>query len=154
MELNIDISLIFAILNGKVSATIRQKLSADFAANDIALSPEQWVVLLYLSEHSGITQQQLCDATYIGKPSMTRLINAMEAKSIVRRVPDAADRRANLVRLTHKGRLLKGRAMKTATRTLRSALRGLGQESLVISQEVLRRIFANMAGEAGATGAE
>lgn len=143
MELNIDTRLIFAILNGKVSAAIRHKLSADFGANAIGLTPEQWIVLLYLSEQDGVTQQRLCDATYTGKPSMTRLVDAMEREGIVRRLPNPRDRRSNFVCLTHRGRMLKARAMKVATRTLRNALRGLGQESLVISQEVLRQIFLN-----------
>lgn len=146
MELNIDLRLIFAILNGKVSAAINHKLTSDFHANEIGLTPEQWTVLLYLSDQDGVSQQQLCQATYTGKPSMTRLINSMEHTGIVKREKNISDRRENLIRLTPQGRQLKIRAQKIAGHTLKEALRGLGQESLIISQEVLRRIFENTAG--------
>lgn len=143
MELSIDNRLIFAILNGKVSTAINHRLVSDFRADGIDLTPEQWTVLLYLSERDGVSQQQLCEATYTGKPSMTRLIDAMERNGIVRREKAESDRRKNLIRLTTKGQQLRTKAGKTAGHTLREALRGLGQESLIISQEVLRRIFEN-----------
>lgn len=49
-QFNFDIQLIFAILNGKVSAAINRKLSRNFRLNDMEITPEQWTVLLYLWE--------------------------------------------------------------------------------------------------------
>ncbi len=143
MELNIDIRLIFAILNGKVSTAIGRKLQYNFQQSGIALTPAQWTVLLYLAEGDGVSQQQLCRATYKDKPAMTRLLKNMEANGYVRRFTDEGDSRTNKVYLTAAGRFVKQKAQKVADNTLRKALRGLGQEELAVSQEVLRRIFAN-----------
>ena len=52
-QFNFDIQLIFAILNGKVSAAINRKLSRNFRLNDMEITPEQWTVLLYLWEKDG-----------------------------------------------------------------------------------------------------
>lgn len=49
-QFNFDIQLIFAILNGKVSAAINRKLIRNFRLNDMEITPEQWTVLLYLWE--------------------------------------------------------------------------------------------------------
>ena len=57
-QFNFDIQLIFAILNGKVSAAINRKLSRNFRLNDMEITPEQWTVLLYLWEKDGVTQQE------------------------------------------------------------------------------------------------
>lgn len=46
--LDIDIRLIFAIMNGKVSSAINRKLQKNFSAADVNLTPEQWTVMLYL----------------------------------------------------------------------------------------------------------
>lgn len=143
MELNIDLRLIFAILNGKVSAAINRKLQRNFVEAGIDLTPAQWTVLLYLAEQDGVSQQQLCQATYKDKPAMTRLITAMSRGGYVRRSVNGDNRRANVIHLTPKGQLMKQRAQRVADRTLKEALRGLGQDSLIVSQEVLRRIFAN-----------
>lgn len=143
MELSIDLRLIFAILNGKVSAAINRKLLHNFADAGFDLTPASWTVLLYLAEQDGVSQQQLCTATYKDKPAMTRLITSMERSGYVHRHVNDDNRRANIITLTAKGRLMKQRAQRVADRTLKEALRGLAQDDLIISQEVLRRIFSN-----------
>lgn len=143
MELNIDLRLIFAILNGKVSAAINRKLQQNFSDSGIDLTPGQWTVLLYLTEQDGVSQQQLCHATYKDKPAMTRLLQSMEHSGYIRRYADADNRRSNKVHLSPAGRVMKQKAQKVADHTLKEALRGLSQDALITSQEVLRRIFSN-----------
>ena len=142
-QFNFDIQLIFAILNGKVSAAINRKLNRNFRQNGLEISPEQWTVLLHLWEEDGVTQQQLCNATYKDKPSMTRLIDIMERQHLVVRISDKRDRRTNLIHLTKTGRELEEKTRFLARKTLEEALEGLTLEELQISQEVLRKIFAN-----------
>ena len=95
-QFNFDIRLIFAILNGKVSAAINRKLSRNFRQNGLEITPEQWTVLIFLWEKDGVTQQELCNATFKDKPSMTRLIDNMERQHLVVRISDKKDRRTNL----------------------------------------------------------
>ena len=142
-QFNFDIQLIFAILNGKVSAAINRKLSRNFRLNDMEITPEQWTVLLYLWEKDGVTQQELCNATFKDKPSMTRLIDNMEKLHLVIRVSDKKDRRTNKIHLTETGKKLEEKARLIANKTLKEALHGLTLEELRISQEVLRKIFNN-----------
>lgn len=141
---NFDISLIFAILNGKVSAAINRMLIRNFKENGLEITPEQWTVLLPLWEKDGVSQQVLCNATFKDKPSMTRLIDNMEAQNLVVRIASKDDRRTNLVYLTRQGRELEERARRVAYRTLKDALKGLSSEELYVSQEVLRKVFCNV----------
>ena len=142
-QFSFDIQLIFAILNGKVSAAINRKLIRNFRLNDMEITPEQWTVLLYLWEKDGVTQQELCNATFKDKPSMTRLIDNMEKQHLVIRVPDKKDRRTNKIHLTENGKKLEEKARFIANKTLKEALHGLTLEELRVSQEVLRKIFTN-----------
>lgn len=142
-QFNFDIQLIFAILNGKVSAAINRKLIRNFRLNDMEITPEQWTVLLYLWEKDGVTQQELCNATFKDKPSMTRLIDNMEKQHLVIRVPDKKDRRTNKIHLTENGKKLEEKTRFIANKTLKEALHGLTLEELRVSQEVLRKIFTN-----------
>ena len=144
---NFDISLIFAILNGKVSAAINRRLIRNFRENGLDITPEQWTVLLFLWEKDGVSQQELCNATFKDKPSMTRLIDNMERENYVVRIASKNDRRTNLVYLTRQGRELEDRARNVANRTLKEALAGLSIEELRISQEVLRKVFSNAISE-------
>ena len=142
-QFKFDIQLIFAILNGKVSTAINRKLHRNFRLNGIEISPEQWTILLSLWEKDGVTQQDLCNATFKDKPSMTRLIDNMERQHLVVRISDKRDKRTNLVHLTKTGRELEDKAFIVANQTLKEALNGVPMEDLKIGQEVLRKIFMN-----------
>jgi len=142
-QFNFDIQLIFAILNGKVSAAINRKLSRNFRQNNLEISPEQWTVLIFLWEKDGVTQQELCNATFKDKPSMTRLIDNMEKQHLVVRISDKKDRRTNLIHLTKTGREIEEKTRLIAALTLKEALRGISLNELEVSQEVLRAIFHN-----------
>lgn len=138
-----DIRLIFAILNGKVSAAINRKLHRNFRQYNVDITPEQWTILLYLWEKDGVTQQELCNATFKDKPSMTRLIDNMERMNLVVRISSKTDRRINQIHLTRTGRDLEEKSLYIANKTLKEALRGLTIEELRISQNVLRKVFSN-----------
>ena len=142
-QFNFDIRLIFAILNGKVSAAINRKLYRNFRQYNVDITPEQWTVLLYLWEKDGVTQQELCNASFKDKPSMTRLIDNMERLNLVVRISSKTDRRTNLVHLTKRGRDLEEMSRFVANKTLKEALKGLTVEELSVSQEVLRKVFTN-----------
>ena len=128
-QFNFDIRLIFAILNGKVSAAINRKLYRNFRQNGLEISPEQWTVLIFLWEKDGVTQQELCNATFKDKPSMTRLIDNMERQHLVVRISDKKE-------LEEKARIIAGQ-------TLKEALHGITLEELSIGQEVLKKVFYN-----------
>ena len=139
----VDLQLVFAILNGKVSTAINRKLSRNFRQEGVEITPEQWTILLFLWEKDGVTQQELCNATFKDKPSMTRLIDNMERQHLVVRITNKKDRRNNLIHLTKTGRELENKAYKIANATLEQALQGLSLEELKIGQEVLRKVFTN-----------
>ncbi len=142
-QIDFDISLIFAILNGKVSAAINRKLVRNFRECGLDITSEQWTVLLSLWEKDGVSQQELCNATFKDKPSMTRLIDNMERDNLVVRIAGTNDRRTNLVYLTRQGRELEGSARDIANRTLKEAFFGVTNEEMQVSQEVLRKVFLN-----------
>ena len=143
-QFNIDIRLIFAILNGKVSLAINRKLMKNFREKGITITSEQWTILLFLWEKDGVTQQELCNATFRDKPSMTRLIDVMERQHLVVRISDKNDRRINLIYLTKDGRALEEVALPIANQTLMAALRGVKLEEVKFGQELLRKIFYNI----------
>lgn len=142
-QFRIDLQLVFAILNGKVSTAINRKLIRNFRQKGVEITPEQWTILLSLWEKDGVTQQELCNATFKDKPSMTRLIDNMERQHLVVRISDKNDKRTNLIYLTKTGRELENNAFKIANATLEQALEGLSTEELKIGQDVLWKVFNN-----------
>ena len=142
-QYNFDIRLIFATLNGKVSAAIYHILDKAFKENSLDLTPEQWTILLYLWDKEGIRQQDLCDATFKDKPSMTRLLDTMERQNLVVRINYEVDRRTNLIYLTRRGKDIEATVREVVNNTLKDSLQGVSAEELEICQSVLKQIFKN-----------
>ena len=101
------------------------------------------LIHIFLWEKDGVTQQELCNATFKDKPSMTRLIDNMERQHLVVRISDKKDRRTNLIHLTKDGKELEEKARIIAGQTLKEALHGITLEELSIGQEVLKKVFYN-----------
>lgn len=139
-----DVRLIFAVLNGRVSAAINRRLMTDFEKKGIVISPEQLTVLSLLWKKDRVSQQELCNATFKDKPNMTRLIDSLEKMELVVRTPDESDKRNNLIVLTEHGKAIEEKAFKVANGTMLKALKGVTPEELAMGQKLLKKIFNNM----------
>ena len=120
---DIDVRLIFAILNGKVSTAISHKLARDFQKANLELKPEQWNVLQRLTYHDGVSQ--------VEAGLVTRTLNRF-------------DRRKNIIRITEKGKRMQEASIRIALQTLRGALRGLSLNDIRTTQAVLMKVFENI----------
>ena len=139
-----DVTLIFAVLNGRVSAAINRRLVMDFKAEGIDISPEQLTVLSLLWKKDRVTQQELCNVTFKDKPNVTRLIDSLERKGLAKRTIDENDKRNNLILLTPEGKTIEEKAFLVANATMREALINVSPEELAIGQDLLKKIFYNM----------
>ncbi len=140
----LNIEMVFALMNGKLSAAINRKLYRSFRKMSIDITPEQWTVLFYLWSRDGVTQQELCNVTFKDKPSMTRLIDNLEKQQLVVRSPGVKDRRINLIHLTDKGRELETATNPLVTSVMRTALEGLSESEVEIAGSMLAKVFANL----------
>jgi len=73
----------------------------------VDLHPGQDALLMELWEEDGRTQVNLAAALGVEPPTVTKMLQRMEASKLIARRPDKVDRRANRVHLTPKGRRLK-----------------------------------------------
>ena len=116
---------LYSFITGKASTAIARRLQKKFNAACINLTIEQWSVLYHLWKEDGKSQQELCNATFRDKPSITRLIDNLEKLSLVKRVSDEKDRRINKVYLTKNALRLQEETMALAEATLIEALDGV-----------------------------
>ena len=83
-------------------AALRQVLAGLAAAGFDDVRPATFTVFQHMPPE-GIRLTELADAALMTKQSMGYLVDDLEARGYVERVPDPADRRAKLVRLTARG---------------------------------------------------
>jgi len=135
---------LYSFITGKASTAIARRLQKKFNAAGINLTIEQWSVLYHLWKDDGKSQQELCNATFRDKPSITRLIDNLEKLNLVKRVPDDKDRRINKVFLTRAAVKLEEETMALAEATLNEALEGVPPAQIEMCKEVLQMVYDNL----------
>lgn len=80
----------------------------------LELERPHFALLNYLDDHEGLSQQALGDALHIPPSRMVGLLDELEARKLAERRVSPADRRANAVHLSERGRTLLAEARKIA----------------------------------------
>ena len=135
---------LYSFITGKASTAIARRLQKNFKQSGLDITIEQWSVLYHLWKEEGQSQQQLCDATFRDKPSITRLVDNLEKLKLVKRVPSKDDRRINLIYPTREAMNLQEKAMELANQTLNEALNGVTNGQIEIAKEVLHTVYDNL----------
>ena len=65
---------LLSVLSGQLSASLNRHLNRKFRTAGLAITTEQWLVLMCLWNKDGQTQQSLSDQTSKDKTSITRLL--------------------------------------------------------------------------------
>lgn len=135
---------LYSFITGKASTAIARRLQKKFNGSGINLTIEQWSVLYHLWKEDGRSQQDLCNATFRDKPSITRLIDNLEKLNLVKRVSHDKDRRINKVFLTKQAQKLQEETMQLAEETLNEALAGVAADQIEMCKEVLQKVYDNL----------
>jgi DNA-binding MarR family transcriptional regulator len=135
---------LYSFITGKASTAIARRLQKKFNTAGLNLTIEQWSVLYQLWKEDGKSQQELCNATFRDKPSITRLVDNLEKLQLVKRVPSETDRRINLVYVTKQSQKLQEQTMGMAEETLNEALTGVAGDRVDVCKEVLQIVYNNL----------
>jgi DNA-binding MarR family transcriptional regulator len=135
---------LYSFVTGKASTAIARNLQKKFNAAGLKITIEQWSVLYHLWKEDGKSQQELCNATFRDKPSITRLVDNLEKLQLVKRVASDSDRRINLIYLTRQAQKLQEETMLLAEETLNEALEGVTEDKIEVAKEVLQAVYDNL----------
>src|SRR5580692_10878577 len=135
---------LYSFVTGKASIAIARRLQKKFNSASLRITIEQWSVLYHLWKQDGQSQQELCNATFRDKPSITRLVDNLEKLQLVKRVPADNDRRINLIYLTRQAQKLEEETMGLAEATLNEALEGVPPDQIDVCKNVLQIVYDNL----------
>lgn len=129
---------------GKTFKMMKVFVSENLKAHNKDITMEQWVVLKILHEdHDGIVQNELAFVTNRNKTTLTRLINTMEKKNLVARIPSKQDSRKNLIYLTKKGKDLFLKIKPVILESIEQMQAGITQEEKDFFIQIMTRIQQN-----------
>ena len=128
---------------GRAGRALGTRLNRNFVDAGHDVTCEQWSVLVNLWQKNGQSQQDLAGTTCKDKTSMTRLIDNMEKRDLVVRIPSKEDRRQKFIYLTKKGSNLQGKLVKIVHQTLQEAQKNISDKEIALCKKVLTRVYEN-----------
>jgi DNA-binding MarR family transcriptional regulator len=135
---------LYSFITGKASTAIARRLQKKLNDAGLKLTIEQWSVLYHLWKEDGKSQQELCNATFRDKPSITRLVDNLEKLDLVKRVAAENDRRVNKIFLTKQAQKMQNQTMMLAEETLNEALESVPADRIEVCKEVLKIVYDNL----------
>jgi len=129
---------------GKTAKLLSIFLKDTFAKHAVDLTKEQFILLKVLHDQDGVIQKDLAFITERNKSSLARLINTMERKNFVARIPDAEDKRINRVHLTAHGHKIFLRIQPVVQTCIQQAQQGLTEEEIKTTIAVLEKVQKNL----------
>jgi len=128
----------------RFSRVVLRRLNADLAEHGLAITAEQYSLLVQLWEHNGLSQGALADKAAKDKTTMARLAAGLETRGLIERRPSASDGRERLLFLSNEGKSVMHQATALASNILADAQKDISDEQLELCRNILRRACSNL----------
>jgi MarR family transcriptional regulator, transcriptional regulator for hemolysin len=123
----------------------RRFAQARLQESGIDITIDQWLVLKTIHQSPDVTLQQVGTAVFKDFASVTRIVQLLERKGMLRRKPHPSDGRRSELLLTAAGESLIRRVEPIAQAYRKQALDGIDAEEVARMRAVLERITENCA---------
>ncbi len=134
--------VLFALGVGALLSKIAQLQM--FAQHKFPITPEQHYILSILSENEELYQRQICEIAYKDRPNITRLINILETKGLVKRVPDVNKRKVYKVIITEEGKKVHNNIKQYMIGLREKAVKDIKTEDMENCLKVLLQMIDNL----------
>lgn len=120
----------------------RARAAAERLLAPHGVTPEQWALLVRLWRADDVSQVELAGATFRDKPSVSRMIDGLEAAGYVVRARNAEDRRSHRIVLTARGRALERTLVPKVRAFIQQWTRDVPPADLEATLRTLRTLLA------------
>jgi DNA-binding MarR family transcriptional regulator len=123
-----------------VAANAVSRLVARAYEHQFGLKNPQWRLLAVLADEGPLTQQMLCGRTIMDKVTVMRAAQGLLRRRLVKRLPNAEDRRSHRLEMTAAGRRLYDRIVPLALAYEAQLLAGIERRDIERFEQLLRRV--------------
>ncbi len=122
--------------------------SIDRELQPLDITTAQFVVFNSIAKGKGSTIGELCRVIGYDSGAMTRLLDRIEKKGLIRRVANPDDRRSYLIELTQESATLVPKARRQVQNVFAALLQGFSDGEAAALKAALEKILENAAGGA------
>ena len=134
---------VFIYLIERTERQIKRYANAALKNDGIEIVPDHWAILKRIEERAAINQREIAELTFKDPASVTRALDALEEKGLVRREEMENDRRAYNIVLTPAGSALMAKITPVAQSVRAQGLKGITREEQAMLKSILNRIYEN-----------
>lgn len=139
-DINNSLGFLTITTNRLMSACFRKRL----VEGGIDITAEQWGVLAHLWNQDSIPQDELTYALCVDKSSLSRVLDLMERRGLVRRERDPEDARRKILFATPYASEFRDLCLKLGTGTMKTMLNDISDEDLEVCLKVLAQVKKNI----------
>lgn len=133
----------FGALIDKTIKQVKANYQKKFKELDVNITTEQWMIIDCLAEKNIQTQTELAENSFKNKPTVSRILNLLEKKKIIERIPVQEDRRKFHIHLTEMGQETHKKILPEVEALRLKGWNGLSDEDYNNFERILNVIFKN-----------
>jgi DNA-binding MarR family transcriptional regulator len=139
-----DIDESIGHLVGRISRLLLLRLFREFKRLNFDITPEMFIVLGTLKKQDGLSQVFLAEKVEKDMPTISRIIDNLEKRNLVVRIPDTNDRRNKKVYMTRLGKETQDK-LQVISLGLWDILQGeIPDEEFETCKQTLRKVYINL----------
>ena len=124
--------------------SMTEKFVRNVMNSGLNISMDQWMILGPIWQLQSPSQKELGEICLKNKPSISRIIDSLEKKSLVVRVSDQIDHRIKRVVLTKAGKQLFYDVLPIMEKTREEVRGSIPEEEIEVFRKVLSKIIENL----------
>ncbi|WPP50190.1 MarR family winged helix-turn-helix transcriptional regulator [Catalinimonas niigatensis] len=134
----------YSFLLEKTHKKIKQYAKQQFRALGFDVTVDQWAVLKILFENQELSQVALAEFTHKDTPTVTRILDLLSQKELIKRQHDAQDRRRVRVCLTEAGKNTVTKMLPEVRKIRMHAWKHLTEDDFQQFVRILNTIYDNL----------
>jgi DNA-binding MarR family transcriptional regulator len=138
-----DIESTFGFTVNRAAYVIRRAVEAAASSRGLGITPEEFAILALLWRNDGMRQGELAAITLRDRTTLTRMIDGMVHKGLVRRRHDVTDRRVIRTWLTSRGKRMEQTLAPMIDQLLKAGYDGIRRGDLNAAIETVSRVQDN-----------
>ncbi len=115
-----------------------------FNEHDFEITPEQFIILDTIVRNEKIYQRQLGEILGKDRANVTRIINILENKDLVKKIIDSNGRKINRIIISEKGKNLRNKILPVISKIRESYLNDIEIEEIATCKAILEKIKNNI----------
>ena len=131
-------------IKGGMFAALDHEISLDPQLSALEVTASQYTILTNLAEGDSESTARFCKMMSYDPGAMTRMVDRLEAKGLIRRNRNSDDRRLVNLELTEAGHAAVPRLRECSVRVLNKFLTGFSKADAAMLEQLLERMAANM----------